>query len=106
MRIKNTLFRSFYTHRQSIKQLLDNKNENLIKKIENNLFITEKDTIYDCANLLNNTKITLIPIVNNSNEKKLVSSLHKKEVEKLLEIQEFHDYEDYKNWSHIKGNHG
>jgi Mg/Co/Ni transporter MgtE len=103
--IKQKFSRNFYTYRQTIKQLLNNKNENLNKKIEKNIFITQSENIYDCANLIKKYNITLVPIVNNLQDKQLISSLHKREIDNYLQLQEYHDYEDFKNWNHIKGNH-
>ena len=98
--IRNKIFtRNFYTYRRTLKELLNDKQDVLNKKIAQNIFVTENDTIYKCVDIIKNNRITIIPVVNNRIDKKLVSSFRKEEVELHLNIQEFHNSEDYINWN-------
>jgi hypothetical protein len=97
--------RNFYTSQIKISDLVYKKKEKLQTKIDEGIYITKDENILDCKHFTQNTDINIIPIVNNSNEKKLISVLNVKEINSNIMIQEYFNEEDYINRQDTCGNH-
>ena len=97
-------YRNFITYRIPVEKMLRKKNKKIASFIEKKIFVTPNDDVYICDKLMKENNICLLPVVD-LKQMKVVGVLNKREINTYLDLQEYHDDEDYSNWNNNAGQH-